>query len=99
MSQQDKLSVKIALILALLIYGLSLLYLASFLHLSQVNGATVMVLVTFVASVLLWIFVATDWSSLLAILALGLIPQVGLLRQPVCLWAVPPLLFFSSPLL
>lgn len=31
----------------------------------------------FVASIVLWIFVATDWPSLLAIVAIGLIPKVG----------------------
>lgn len=31
----------------------------------------------FIASVLLWIFVATDWPSILAILSIGLIPEIG----------------------
>ena len=42
-----------------------------------ISNAAFSAISIFVASILLWIFVATDWPSLLAILAIGLIPKIG----------------------
>lgn len=47
-------------------------------HLLGWSPATFSTLAIFIASVLLWIFVALDWPSLLCIVALGLIPEVGM---------------------
>lgn len=68
--------------LPFIILGLSI-YIASWCNqifswnLLNISTDTFSAISIFFASIILWIFVATDWPSLLAILAIGLIPSVG----------------------
>ena len=45
--------------------------------LGALSSDAVKLLALFIASLLMWIFVAIDWPSLLTILALGLVPAIG----------------------
>ncbi|MDO4605386.1 MAG: SLC13 family permease [Helcococcus sp.] len=77
MNQKIKNSKLIFTIIGLLIYSISWgnqLFNWNILNISSEAFSAISI---FFASILLWIFVATDWPSLLAILAIGMIPSIG----------------------
>ena len=77
MNQKIKNSKLIFTIIGLLIYSISWgnqLFNWNILNISSEAFSAISI---FFASILLWIFVATDWPSLLAILEIGMIPSIG----------------------
>lgn len=77
MNQKSKNLKLIFTIIGLLIYIISWTNQLFTLNLLNISTEAFSVISIFFASIILWIFVATDWPSLLAILAIGLIPKIG----------------------
>lgn len=76
--KQNKNNSKIVFsVIALLIYLISWGNLLFNWNVFSIPSDAFSTICIFVTSILLWIFVATDWPSLLAILSIGILPKIG----------------------
>lgn len=68
---------KIISIVAISIYIITWLNQLFGLNILNISSDAFSIIAIFIASILLWIFVATDWPSLLLILSIGMLPKIG----------------------
>ena len=77
MTEKQNKSQSLYLILSFLILGLAAMNSYLSLNLWNIHHQHFMIIAIFLASLILWLFVALDWPSLLTIVLLGLIPEIG----------------------